>query len=216
MIRLRKNAIPREVAGKIIERAKRYLNLLENGGTVPEALASAYRDPEIKALLKAETADKCAYCESKVPHVDYGDVEHIVPKSVRPDLRFAYENLTFACSVCNTKKGEYHSDECPLLNPFVDDPSDHLLAAGPMVLRAPGSDRGMVTEKRLELNRASLIERRKERIEGIAALIDQLARTKSNAIRDVLLAQIEDECRDEREYAFVVRAYVEAALPRSA
>jgi 5-methylcytosine-specific restriction endonuclease McrA len=216
MIRLRKHSIPKAVAQKIEERTQRYLKLLEDGSAVPDALAAAYRDPDIKSLLKAETADKCAYCESKVPHVDYGDVEHIVPKSVRPDLRFAYENLTFACGICNTKKGEYHSDECPLLNPFVDDPSEHLIAAGPMVLRTPTSDRGMVTEKRLDLNRAGLIERRKERIEGVAALIDQIARTRSQAIRDVLLAQVDNECRDEREFAFVIRAYVAAVLALSA
>lgn len=212
MIRLHKRALPDELANKIRERTDRYLQLVNAGATVPDALASAYRDSAIKSLLKAETADKCAYCESKVPHVDYGDVEHLVPKSVRPELRFAYENLTFACGVCNTKKGEYHSEECPLLNPYVDEPADHLAAAGPMVLRTPNSDRGMVTEKRLDLNRSNLIERRKERIEGVAALIDQIARTRNTEIRDVLLAQVTDECKDDREYAFVVRAYVRAAL----
>lgn len=216
MIRLHKNPLPDHVAKKISDRTDRYLKLLKDGAAVPDTLESAYRDSEIKELLRAETADKCAYCESKVTHVDYGDVEHIIPKSVRPDLRFAYENLTFACGICNTKKSDYHSDTCPLLNPFVDDPNEHLIAVGPMVLRMANSDRGMVTEKRLDLNRAKLLERRKERIEGIAALIDQVARTQSDEIRSVLLEQIKDECSDEREFAFVIRSYVATALPRSA
>jgi 5-methylcytosine-specific restriction endonuclease McrA len=215
MIRLQKRAISAELVSKIQDRTETYLRLIREGALVPDSLASAYRDPSVKALLKAETADKCAYCESKVPHVDYGDVEHIIPKSVRPELRFDYGNLTFACAVCNTKKSDYYDPECPLVNPFAAEPSEHFFAAGPMVLRAPNSDRGLVTERRLDLNRGALIERRKERIEGVAAMVDQIARTNNAAIRSVLLAQVEEECRDEREYAFVVRAYVEQALPRS-
>ena len=35
-----------------------------------------------------ETHGKCAYCESKIKHIDYGDIEHILPKNknARPDL----------------------------------------------------------------------------------------------------------------------------------
>lgn len=212
MIKLRKRSIPAELAKKIEKRTETYLRLVSEGLLVPDSLASAYRAPAVKTLLKAETSDKCAYCESKVPHVDYGDVEHIIPKSVRPALRFSYENLTYTCSVCNTKKSDYHDTECPLLNPFVDEPSEHFMAAGPMVLRLPHSDRGLVTERRLGLNRSKLIERRKERIEGVAALIDQIARTSNPIIREVLRAEVEEECKTEREYAFVVRAYVAAAL----
>ena len=213
MIRLTKRIPPEELITRLQERTERFLHLLSVGRAVPDSLASSYKDPEVKALLRAETADKCAYCESKIPHISYGDVEHIVPKSIRPETRFSYENLTYACSICNNKKSDYHDEQLPLLNPYVDEPGQHFIAAGPMVGRVPTSDRALVTEKRLELNRSGLVERRKERLESIGTLLDQLARTTQPAIRSVLEAQLTEECADDKEFAFVVRGYVAALLP---
>jgi len=212
MIRLYKKAVPEEVATAIADRAARYAETRASGRPIPEALASAYKAPEVKRLLREETADKCAYCESKILHIDYGDVEHIKPKDVFHELRYSYDNLTLACGVCNTRKGNYYNEEQPLLNPYVDVPDEHLLAVGPMVLRVPGSDRGLVTQKRLDLNRPALVERRSERLEAIATMADQLARTKLPAIREVLLDAIRQECDDENEYAFVARGYVSSVI----
>jgi len=186
--------------------------LVAMGQAIPDSLATSYRDRDIKLLLQKETADKCAYCESKITHVDYGDVEHIIPKVKRPDLRFDYSNLTYACSVCNTKKGDYHDDAAPLLNPYIDAPEEHLLAVGPMLMRLPTSDKGLVTQKRLDLNRAPLIERRTERLESIGTLMDQVARANSTAVRQVLLDQIGQESADDKEYAFIVQGFVNCTL----
>lgn len=216
MIKLIKLNVPADVQSKINERTQRYKEIVDAGGEVPESLASAYKAPEIKSLLKSETADKCAYCESKVPHIDYGDVEHLLPKSLFPNLRYEYENLTYACGVCNTKKGDFYSADTPLLNPYEDDLESHLLAIGPMVMRAPASDRGFVTEKKLALNRSELVEKRMERLEAVASLIDQIARTENIVIRSVLLEQVKKECQGDKEYAFVVRAYVSSTLPQTA
>lgn len=208
MIKLNRLALPDSIAAKISERSARYFELVAAGEEVPEALSSAYKAPEIKKLLRQETGDKCAYCESKVPHVDYGDVEHILPKSVFPNLRYSYSNLTYACGVCNTKKGNFFNADTPLLNPYEDQPDEHLCALGPMVLRVSTSDRGLVTEKKLDLNRSELVERRQERLEAAATLVDQIVRTNNPAIRAVLRDQIVQECESDKEYAFVVRAYV--------
>ena len=167
---------------------------------------------KLKSYSDIETAEKCAYCESKVLHVDYGDVEHLLPKSRFPHLRYSYENLTFACSVCNIKKGDFFDAETPLLNPYEDKPEDHLMPFGPAVLPTPASDRGLITQKRLALNRPELVERRTERLESIATLIGQIARTKNPAIRRVLLDDLMEECEPSEEYAFVVRAYIKEIL----
>lgn len=208
MIKLRKGVVPDEIQQQINERTQRYLRLTQTGEPIPESLAAAYKEPQVKELLRAETSDKCAYCESKVSHVDYGDVEHILPKAVAPDRRFDYTNLTYACGVCNTKKGAYYSEECPLINPYTDDPSDHFIALGPMVVRQPRSDRGLLTERRLDMNRAALIERRAERLNDVATLVDQIARTTSPSIREVLLEQASQECLPDKEFSFVVASYV--------
>lgn len=209
MISLSRANISDELRAKIQARTDRFMALLAAGDEIPPSLEAAYRDPEVKAILRQETADKCAYCESKVTHTDYGDVEHIIPKTVRPNLRFVIENLTFACGKCNTNKGSYFDPDIPLLNPYVDDPSEHLIAMGPMVLRKSTSDRALVTEKKLKLNRPELVERRIERIEAIANLADQAARTSNASIRQVLLNQLRLECRNESEFSFTVRAFVD-------
>src|SRR5437660_11067609 len=66
-----------------------------------------YRHPDIKQALIAETHGKCAYCESKLLHITYGDVEHIVPKSAKIELSFQWKNLTLACDRCNTNKNAH-------------------------------------------------------------------------------------------------------------
>lgn len=212
MIRLQRREVPDHLAQRIAQRTQRFLALREAGETIPENLATAYKDPEVKLLLREETADKCAYCESKIPHVDYGDVEHLISKAARPDLRFEYTNLTYACGVCNTKKGDYNDEQTPLLNPYIDDIERHLLAVGPMVMRLPTSDRGLVTQKRLDLNRGALVERRTERLEAIGTLMDQVARASIPAIREVLLDQVRQECDADKEYAFVARSFVSRTL----
>jgi len=149
MIKLSKLTVPTEIEEKIKQRQQRYNELDASGEQIPDSLASAYRAPEVKELLRHETAEKCAYCESEVLHVDYGDVEHLLPKSKFPHLRYSYENLTFACSVCNIKKGDFFDAETPLLNPYEDKPEDHLMPFGPSVLPTPASDRGLITQNGL-------------------------------------------------------------------
>jgi hypothetical protein len=59
------------------------------------------------------------------------------------------------------------------------------------------------------------MERRVERLESVATPVDQAVRMATSAIRQVLLNQLKEECEATEEYAFVVRAYLEAILPRS-
>ena len=39
-----------------------------------------YGHPNIKEKLKTTQHGKCAFCESNITHIDYGDVEHFRPK----------------------------------------------------------------------------------------------------------------------------------------
>src|SRR5579862_8186359 len=65
---------------------------LEQDGKATER--RRYAHPEIKDALRTETRGKCAYCESKIAHVAPEHVEHILPKSKRPELTFDWANLT--------------------------------------------------------------------------------------------------------------------------
>lgn len=64
-----------------------------------------------KKQLKAESHDKCAYCEAPVSTVAHGDVEHFRPKSVYWWLAYCYDNYLYACQICNQS---YKKDEFPV------------------------------------------------------------------------------------------------------
>ncbi len=76
-----------------------------------------YADPAILRALEEECRGKCVYCESKIEPVAAPNVEHILPKSIYPDLVCEWTNLTIACPRCNQFKHNYDSVDRPLLNP---------------------------------------------------------------------------------------------------
>lgn len=192
-----------EMQSAINNNINNYQSLKAAGKEISKALLSAYNTAEVKRLLKKETNCKCAYCESKMLHVDYGDIEHITPKGDNPTLRYSYENLTLACGICNTKKS-IHLD---VLNPYVVDPSEHLFACGPLIFRMPHSDLGAITEMRLDLNRAPLVEKRKERIEALQKIADQIVRTNNASLRQLLIDEFEEQCSEKMEFSLAAKAY---------
>jgi hypothetical protein len=174
----------------------------------PDSVQHGYRDVLLKERLREESCDKCIYCESKVSHVDHGEIEHFIPKSIQPRLRYLYYNLGYSCGICNNNKGVYYDPLAPLLNPYEDDPSQFIEAYGPMVSAIGGNPRGSITIRKLKLNRTELLERRVERLNSILSLVNQMQVSKDPSIKLVLQQQIEEECADDKEFAFVSRAFV--------
>ena len=167
MIRLEKGANP-EVLKSNAEAWTQVLRDHEAAGTQPSKVEKArYRHPDIKKALLLETNKKCAYCESKLLHVTYGDVEHIVPKSTSVERTFEWNNLTLACDVCNTNKSDHFGDHDDLVDPYEVNPSEHFNFVGAMVLAVAGSARGHTTESTILLNRLELLERRAERLQQV-------------------------------------------------
>ena len=90
--------------------------------------SKVYGDKAVKEELLKMQADKCCFCESKITHISYGDVEHFRPKAAwkqsahdglsRPGYYwFAYEwsNLLLCCQLCNQR---HKRNLFPLLNPL--------------------------------------------------------------------------------------------------
>ena len=167
-----------------------------------------HRHPDVKAAVIAETAEKCAFCESKMRHVAFGDVEHVLPKSERPDLVVEWTNLTLACSVCNNSKGDYYSEEAPIIHPYNEDPQSHLVFVGPMVTHARRSALGERTHRRLNLNRIELLERRADRLSAIKELVDRLDALAPGPDRGLFENEIRKEGRAHAEYAAAVRDFL--------
>lgn len=131
-----------------------------------------WRHHEIKRGLHTETSGKCAYCEAFVADVSYPHVEHIVPKKPHPELAHRWHNLTWACPVCNGNKREYYDEYDSILNPYVDDPEEHILFAGGIVSQHFGASRGEITIKKLRLNRADLVYARGERLSKLREMAE--------------------------------------------
>jgi uncharacterized protein (TIGR02646 family) len=76
--------------------------------------SAIYTHPSVKSALLNAQHEKCAFCESKITHIAYGDVEHFRPKAGwrqtdkdalhRPGyywLAYEWSNLLVACALCN-------------------------------------------------------------------------------------------------------------------
>jgi len=143
-----------------------------------------YNHPDVKAALKQETFEKCAYCEAKVTTVAHGDIEHVSPKSLDPNQTFAWENLTFSCQICNQKK----STKDGILDPYSIDPSDHLFFAGPFIKGR--TLEGTRTVHELDLNRVALLESRNREIERYANEIEKIFVIPDHAVKKLILDSI--------------------------
>ena len=73
-----------------------------------------------KDQLLIETHNKCAYCESDITTVSYGDVEHYRPKSVYWWLAYVYDNYLASCAICNQR---FKGAKFEFLGPVIAPPS---------------------------------------------------------------------------------------------
>jgi uncharacterized protein (TIGR02646 family) len=86
-----------------------------------------YGSDAVKQALIDAQHRKCCFCESKIRHVTYGDVEHFRPKAgyrQTPDqdlqrpgyywLAYEWTNLFLSCPLCNRR---YKANVFPLRNP---------------------------------------------------------------------------------------------------
>lgn len=169
-----------------------------------ERAQSNYRKRPIKNALVAMFHGKCAYCESKITHIDYGHIEHFRPKS-RPEFfehAVEWNNLLLACGRCNgaEHKGVLYPDASeggPLVDPTIEEPADHLkFDFDPSARIAAVLDRttrGQTTWKTLGLNRPELIHVRSSFVKKLwvlASYYDSSAEART-IVNDATLAEAE-------------------------
>jgi len=97
-----------------------------DAGERPSFNRDIYGAAEVKQALCAAQHDKCCFCESKLGHAQFGDVEHFRPKASaqqsRADepttgyywLAYSWKNLYLSCEVCNRR---HKRAFFPLANP---------------------------------------------------------------------------------------------------
>ncbi|MCL4677917.1 MAG: HNH endonuclease [Alphaproteobacteria bacterium] len=176
----------------------------------PTALTTNYKHPQNKEALKKASYNKCMYCESHVSQIAFGDVEHIKPKDKFPALEFSWENHGYACSKCNNEKRNKFFDQTPFIDPYSENPREHIYAFGAMLRPKQGSERGEITINEIGLNRADLLEKRDKRINELETAIKACYRTQNEHLRECAMSALITEITEDKEYSMVVQALYEA------
>lgn len=201
MIKLQKRPKPAVLERNADSWTKAVLEKLEQSLELAAHEKSKYNHPDVKAALIDETYGKCAYCESKIMHIAYGDIEHIAPKKISPELWFEWENLTLACDVCNTKKSSKEN----IIDPYENDPARRVMFIGATIWPAPGDELAKYSIEELELNREALTARRQEKIEYLMMLLEIIAKTNTHELRERLKQDFMLELANDKEFAGLAR-----------
>lgn len=206
MIHLTKLPIPDALVQHAAEWTAELLAAIAAGTKLSTARKRRYNNSEVKETLLRETHGKCAYCESKLTHITYGDIEHIIPKVSAPERTYEWENLTTACDICNTTK----SDKEGMVDPYAHDPEQvHFRFMGPMLTIMPGSEQAKLTLTELALNRAALMEKRKDLLEDLGRRLEEIITTRDDATRGALIkALVEGETASSKEFSACAKAYI--------
>lgn len=139
MIRIVKPAedIPEVLLEKGLTAGKELEDLYDSGTRAfpSEMFDSAiYGHKKVKEKLILLQHDKCCFCEAKITHISYGDVEHFRPKAGWVQLNeplnqpgyywLAYDwaNLFLSCQLCNQR---FKKNLFPLANPATRAVSHH-------------------------------------------------------------------------------------------
>ena len=185
-----------------------------------------YGHGKIKAALVAMFHGKCAYCESKITHVAYGDIEHFRPKSnlLYAHQIFEWENLLLSCSICNNPahKGiKFPLD--PSGNPLLIDPTDGVTEptmhlefswdADAGLASVYGRDaRGQEVERIFDLNgvhrRKELIQERSNYVKTLMMLLTHAQKGDSQAIN-----LLKEACQPDAKYSAFARVFILPHLP---
>jgi uncharacterized protein (TIGR02646 family) len=193
-----------------------YRKARRRGETIDKYLRN-YSNPDVKASLRDETAEKCAYCEAKYGSTSYGDIEHVLPRSNDPERLLQYENLTIACQICNIQKGVYESPNMPLIDPYEEDPTTRIVALGAHIFPIPGTDddeRAANTLAAFKLNeRLSLVDDRAKVMAEIVSLAKAYRSSKAPAVRDAALRKLRLMTSRRGEFALTARSAMEKMLP---
>ncbi len=122
MHKVERNNPPKELEELNKNFQKRYnqeVNMSKQWSSIKPSLKK-----EIVQKLKEMYGGKCAYCEDNIGTTSFANIEHFKPKSKFPLLCYEYNNMNYACQVCNTNKLEKFNEK--MINPSKDNPEKHI------------------------------------------------------------------------------------------
>jgi len=166
-----------------------------------DAAFNKYKQKQVKNSLLIMFSSKCAYCESHISHIGFGNIEHYQPKSKFPDLCFNWDNLLLGCEICNSvvfkgQKFPEDNDGGPFVNPVKENPDDFFdfeydkdTGTANVI---PKNERAKTTEKGLGLNRPELVIHRSSIVRKMV-----FAALKAKDGDDAGIEEIRKCCRKE-------------------
>lgn len=186
---------------KVKELTDKYI---ENGTNV-------WNNDEIKTPLLASSYEKCAYCECHINEESkYMEVEHFEDKHNNPNKVVEWENLLPSCKKCNGTKGTHDVISEPIINPYIDEPKEHLslrgyrlkhkTEQGEMSIHVHGlNDSERLVQKRFDIGNklSETIENAKDKYESYLSQKTTLRKNKFVAIMENLLK----ECQSTSIYS---------------
>jgi uncharacterized protein (TIGR02646 family) len=153
--------------------------------------SNIYGHESVKELLIQIQDNKCCFCESKIGHISYGDVEHFRPKAGwvqeneqinKPGyywLAYDLDNLLLSCQICNQRhkknlfpltdpatRAVSHNDnisneEALFLNPNLENIEEYITFNEEIPKGIDETLRGEKTIEKLGLDRELLNEQRR-------------------------------------------------------
>ncbi len=180
-----------------------------------------YGHKEIKSALVQMFSGKCAYCESRIKHIDYGHIEHFKPKSWPQfyELAVEWSNLLLACGICNG--AEYKgvqfpeaSDDGPIVDPSSEDPGGHLKfefdPATGLANVLSTTARGKTTIRVLGLDRLELVRHRSGFVKKLVVIARMY--TQDTEARQLIDASVSEDA-EYRAFAIPIRNAVLSPAP---
>jgi hypothetical protein len=171
-----------------------------------------YKHSDNKSALAAASHGKCMYCESKISHIDYAHIEHIKPKAEGkyPELIYVWENLGYSCPKCNINKSDSYYEHTPYIDPYSEEPTEHLISFGALLYQRNGSERGEITIRDIGLNRTDLVEKRLTRITDIQKTLNAAYRSTNESLKAAAIDELKNEALPHKEYSLCVKSFLES------
>ena len=152
---------------------------------------NGYRHNEVRNVLFNCSHGKCAYCEL-IPEGSSLRVEHFHPKSLYPEELLNWNNLLPSCERCNNYKSVQDTQNDPIINPCITDPTPYFIYEIFRILPSPTAPSQEIAARTIhacQLNRTELIRARSnilvqmtEYINDIEEKIGELQNNPSNLV----------------------------------
>ncbi|SEB27626.1 HEPN domain-containing protein [Paenibacillus sp. 276b] len=118
--------------------------------------------PLLKDILRQESQNRCVYCRQNVGITSKGNLNNFYPKSLYPALAYDWDNIFFACDICDRRKKNTDpilNGELTILHPVYDDIESQLIEKEDGTIHG-NNTKAANTIDLFDLNRQELIDQR--------------------------------------------------------